>query len=31
MWFSMVLGNGLVGGLFYVFGGELNVRDAVRT
>jgi uncharacterized membrane protein YbhN (UPF0104 family) len=31
MWFSVVLGNGLLGGLFYVFGGELSVRDVIRT
>jgi uncharacterized membrane protein YbhN (UPF0104 family) len=30
MWFSVVLANGLLGGLFYVFGGELSERDAAR-
>lgn len=30
MWFSVVLMNGLLGGLFYVFGGELRVTDAVK-
>ncbi|UCG39067.1 MAG: flippase-like domain-containing protein, partial [bacterium] len=31
MWFSLVLASGLVGGAFYLFGGELRVTDAVRT
>ena len=31
MWFSLVFANGLLGGLIYVFGGELSVRDAIRT
>jgi hypothetical protein len=30
MWFSVVLVNGLLGGLFYVLGGELRVTDAVK-
>jgi uncharacterized membrane protein YbhN (UPF0104 family) len=29
MWFSIVLTSGLIGGLIYVFGGELMVRDAI--
>jgi len=29
MWFSIVLASGLIGGVFYVFGGQLRVRDAV--
>jgi uncharacterized membrane protein YbhN (UPF0104 family) len=31
MWLSVVVANGLLGGLFYVFGGEMKVRDAIRT
>ena len=30
MWFSIVLASGLIGGAFYVFGGELVSRDAIR-
>ena len=29
MWFSIVLASGLVGGFFYLFGGELSMRDAI--
>jgi len=31
MWFSIVLASGLIGGAFYVFGGELVSRDAIRS